>query len=79
MSSQEFDVGGPGMGGGRFILESDMEFEVALLLGFPRLTTQKSESQNGKLGSSLRLLSMLHHPQPPETEEVGFCSLFSLS
>ena len=25
--------------GGRFILESDMEFEIAFLLGFPHFTT----------------------------------------
>lgn len=63
--------GSPGMSG-RFILESDTEFEVAPPLSFPYLTIKKNESQNGKLGSSLRLLPTLHHPQPPETERVGF-------
>ena len=31
--------------GHRFILESDMEFEIAFLLGFPHFTTQKSEAR----------------------------------
>ena len=33
--------------GGRFNLASDMEFEVALLLGFPHFTTRKSEARMG--------------------------------
>ena len=45
MSSSGFDVGWAWDEGGRFILESDMGFESAFLLGFPHFTTQKSEAR----------------------------------
>lgn len=73
MNSQEVTMWGHPRVWGRFILV-DREFEVTLSLGFLYLTT-KSESQKGKLGGSLRWLSIVYHPQPPETEEVGFTSL----